>query len=64
MHMYADKSRAQCAWAAVYYSALRERGVIHAQVLRCHGQRWMKKQIPIIHPFGRFPAALPLGKNR
>jgi hypothetical protein len=42
MHMFADKSRAQSAWAAVYYSALRERGMTHAQALRCLGQRWLK----------------------
>lgn len=42
MHIFADKSRAQSAWAAVYYSALRERGMTHAQALRCLGQRWLK----------------------
>jgi transposase len=42
MHMFADKSRAQSTWAAVYYSALRERGMTHAQALRCLGQRWLK----------------------
>lgn len=42
MHLFADKSRAQCAWAATYYDALRERGKSHAQALRCLGQRWLK----------------------
>jgi hypothetical protein len=42
MHMFADKSRAQSSWAAIYYSALRERGMTHAQALRCLGQRWLK----------------------
>ena len=26
MHLFADKSRAQCSWAATYYDTLRERG--------------------------------------
>lgn len=42
MHLFADKSRAQCVWAATYYEALRERGKTHAQSLRCLGQRWLK----------------------
>ena len=42
MHLFADKSRAQCAWAATYYDTLRERGQSHAQALRCLGQRWLK----------------------
>jgi len=42
MHLFADKSRAQCAWAATYYRVLRERGKTHAQALRCLGQRWLK----------------------
>ena len=42
MHLFADKSRAQCTWAATYYQALRERGNTHAQALRCLGQRWLK----------------------
>ncbi len=42
MHLFADKSRPQCAWAAVYYDALRQRGMTHAQALRCLGQRWLK----------------------
>ena len=42
MHLFADKSRAQCAWASKYYESLRERGKSHAQALRCLGQRWLK----------------------
>jgi transposase len=42
MHLFADKSRAQCVWAATYYRTLRERGKTHAQALRCLGQRWLK----------------------
>lgn len=42
MHLFADKSRSQCAWAATYYDALRKRGKSHAQALRCLGQRWLK----------------------
>jgi transposase len=42
MHIFADKSRAQSAWAEVYYSVLRQRGMTHAQALRCLGQRWLK----------------------
>ena len=42
MHLFADKSRAQCVWAATYYRALRERGQTHAQALRALGQRWLK----------------------
>jgi transposase len=42
MHLFADKSRAQCAWAATYYEALRTRGKTHAQALRSLGQRWLK----------------------
>jgi len=42
VHLFADKSRAQCTWAAVYYDALRQRGMTHPQALRCLGQRWLK----------------------
>lgn len=42
MHLFADKSRAQCVWAATYYDSLRLRGKNHAQTLRCLGQRWLK----------------------
>jgi transposase len=42
VHLFADKSRAQCVWAAAYYAALRKRGKSHACPLRCLGQRWLK----------------------
>jgi transposase len=42
IHLFADKSRARCAWAATYYEALRERGKSHAGALRSLGQRWLK----------------------
>jgi len=42
MHIFADKSREQCAWADTYYEAARTRGMGHAQALRCLGQRWLK----------------------
>ena len=42
MYLFADKSRAQSAWASKCYDALRERGKSHAQALRCLGQRWLK----------------------
>lgn len=42
MYLFADKSRAQSAWAAKYYTTHRERGKSHSQALRCLGQRWMK----------------------
>jgi transposase len=42
MHHFASHSRAQSAWAAHYYDALRERGKTHAQALRSLGQRWLK----------------------
>jgi transposase len=35
MYLFADKSRTQCAWAATYYDALRERDKSHAQAQRC-----------------------------
>ncbi len=42
MHYFTVNSRAKCAWAAVYYTGLREAGKSHAQALRCLGQRWLK----------------------
>ena len=42
MHLFANNSRAKCAWAQIYYQALRESGKSHAQALRCLGQRWLK----------------------
>jgi len=42
VHHWAEQSRRQCAWAATYYRAHRERGQSHATALRCLGQRWLK----------------------
>jgi len=42
VHLWANQSRQSCAWAAVYYQELRERGQSHARALRCLGQRWLK----------------------
>lgn len=42
VHLWADHSRAQCAWAQAYYQAHRDRGHTHACALRCLGQRWLK----------------------
>ena len=41
VQLFADKSRAQCAWAEIYYKALRERGKTHSQAVRSLGQRWL-----------------------
>jgi transposase len=42
VHLWADLSRHQCAWAAAYYQRKREQGMSHARSLRCLGQRWLK----------------------
>lgn len=42
MHLLSDLSRAQCAWAKVYYEQAKARGKTHAQALRSLGQRWLK----------------------
>jgi transposase len=42
VHLWADLSRRSCAWADVYYRALRKRGQSHARALRCLGHRWLK----------------------
>jgi len=42
MHLFADQSRHQCAWADAYYQNKRQRGQSHACALRCLGQRWLK----------------------
>jgi transposase len=42
VHLWADLSRHQCAWAQVYYQNKRAVGMSHAQALRCLGQRWLK----------------------
>jgi len=42
LHLWADLSRHQCAWAQAYYQAKRRQGQSHACALRCLGQRWLK----------------------
>jgi len=42
VHLWADRSRAQCTWAQVYYEQKRREGKSHACALRCLGQRWLK----------------------
>jgi transposase len=42
VHMWADLSRHQCAWAQAYYQHKRQQGKRHATALRCLGQRWLK----------------------
>jgi hypothetical protein len=42
VHLWADHSRAKCAWAQLYYEKHRQDGQSHACALRCLGQRWLK----------------------
>lgn len=42
VHLWADHSRARCAWAEAYYQKHRADGQSHACALRCLGQRWLK----------------------
>jgi transposase len=42
VHLWADESRSDCAWAEAYYQRKRDQGKSHAQALRCLGQRWLK----------------------
>jgi transposase len=42
IHLWADLSRAQCAWAQAYYQMKKQQGMTHAEALRCLGQRWLK----------------------
>jgi transposase len=42
VHLWADCSRKQSAWAAAYYARKREQGMNHASALRCLGKRWLK----------------------
>lgn len=42
VHLWANLSRAKCAWAQAYYQKKREQGKSHACALRCLGQRWIK----------------------
>ena len=41
VHLWADQSRHQCAWAQAYYQTKRQQGQSHACALRCLGQRWL-----------------------
>ena len=42
VHLWANQSRAKCAWAQAYYDEHRKNGQSHACALRCLGQRWLK----------------------
>jgi transposase len=42
VHLWADLSRPQCAWAEAYYQHKRKQGKSHATALRCLGQRWLR----------------------
>lgn len=42
VHLWADCSRKQSAWAQAYYRKKREQGMSHAAALRCLGKRWLK----------------------
>jgi transposase len=42
VHLWANESRQQCAWAEAYYQQKKTQGQSHAQALRCLGQRWLK----------------------
>lgn len=41
VHLWANLSRAKCAWAQAYYQKKRAQGKSHATALRCLGQRWL-----------------------
>jgi len=42
IHLWADHSRKECAWAQIYYEQHKKKGQSHACALRCLGQRWLK----------------------
>jgi len=42
VHLWANLSRQECAWAQAYYQQKRQQGKGHATALRCLGQRWLK----------------------
>ena len=42
VHLWADLSRRQCAWAQAYYAQKIAQGKGRAEALRCLGQRWLK----------------------
>jgi len=42
LHLWANLSRAESAWAAAYYQQKKAEGQSHACALRCLAQRWLK----------------------
>jgi transposase len=42
VHLWADLSRASCAWAQAFYQQKKRLGKSHATALRCLGNRWLK----------------------
>ncbi len=42
VHLWANLTRDQCAWAEAYYQQKRRQGQSHACAIRCLGQRWLK----------------------
>jgi transposase len=42
VHLWSNKSRAECTWAQAYYQQKRAEGKGHATALRALGQRWLK----------------------
>ena len=42
IHLWADLSRRESAWAQAYYTQKRAEGKRRAEALRCLGQRWLK----------------------
>jgi transposase len=42
VHLWANLSRARCAWAEAYYQHKRAQGKTHAGAVRCLAQRWLK----------------------
>jgi transposase len=42
LHLWADLSRANCAWAQAYYQQKKSQGMTHAAALRCLANRWLK----------------------
>jgi transposase len=42
LHLWADLTRAGCAWAQTYYQQKKSQGMAHAAALRCLANRWLK----------------------
>jgi transposase len=42
LHLWADLSRSQCAWAQAYYQQKKQQGMSHPAALRCLANRWLK----------------------